>query len=114
MEKLPETIKLTEWKPDERVRRLPENLTGLPKIIKDVVVAVEKQYKELAGRINWLLRQLSSGNIYPLADDTYYVGKNDDDSPLAWKGIILKDTTNGKYYRIEIINGVVTATDLTD
>jgi len=26
----------------------------------------------------------------------------------------LKDTTDGKYYRIEVINGVVTATDLTD
>ena len=54
------------------------------------------------------------GNIYPHTDDTYYLGKNDDDTPFAWKGVILKDTTNGKYYRIEIINGSVTATDLTD
>lgn len=54
------------------------------------------------------------GNIYPGTDDSYYLGKNDDDTPFSWKGIILKDTTNGKYYRIEIINGVVTATDLTD
>ena len=53
-------------------------------------------------------------NIYPITDDTYYLGKNDDDSPFAWKGLILKDTTDGKYYRIECINGVVTATDLTD
>jgi hypothetical protein len=55
-----------------------------------------------------------AGNLYPGADDTYYLGKNDDDSPLAWKAVILKDTTNGKYYRVEVISGVVTATDLTD
>jgi len=54
------------------------------------------------------------GNIQPVDDDTYYLGRNDDDSPKAYKGVILKDTTNGKYYRIEVINGVVTATDLTD
>ena len=29
-------------------------------------------------------------------------------------GYQLADTTDGKYYRIEVINGVVTATDLTD
>ena len=54
------------------------------------------------------------GNIYPHTDNTYYLGKNDDDAPFAWKGVILKDTTDGKYYRVEVINGVVTATDLTD
>jgi hypothetical protein len=53
-------------------------------------------------------------NIYPTADNAFYLGKNDDDTPFAWKGVILKDTTNGKYYRIEVISGVVTATDLTD
>lgn len=58
--------------------------------------------------------ELTSGNIYPITDNTYYVGKNDDDTPLAWKGVILKDTTDGKYYRIEVISGTVTATDLTD
>lgn len=57
---------------------------------------------------------IGTGDLWPLADDTYYLGKNDDDTPFAWKGVILKDTTNGKYYRIEVINGVVTATDLTD
>jgi hypothetical protein len=56
----------------------------------------------------------SHGSLFPSADNTYYLGKNDDDSPLAWKGLILKDTTNGRYYRIEVVNGVVTATDLTD
>jgi len=53
-------------------------------------------------------------DIYPGTDDTYYLGKNDDDTPFAWKGVILKDTSNNKYYRIEVINGVITATDLTD
>ena len=55
-----------------------------------------------------------TGSFYPATDDTYYLGKNDDDTPFAWKGVILKDTTNGKYYRVEVISGVVTATDLTD
>jgi len=55
-----------------------------------------------------------NGNIWPETDNANYLGKNDDDAPKAWKGVILKDTTNGKYYRIEIINGTVTATDLTD
>lgn len=57
---------------------------------------------------------LGTENIYPATDNTHYIGKNDDDTPLAFKGIILKDTTNGKYYRIEIINGTITPTDLTD
>lgn len=61
--------------------------------------------------INSLLR---TRDVQPLADNTYYLGKNDDDSPLAYKGVILRDTTNGKYYRIEVISGTITATDLTD
>ena len=60
------------------------------------------------------VRALTAGDIWPLLDNTYYLGKNDDDTPFAWKGLILKDTTDGKYYRIECVNGVVTATDLTD
>lgn len=57
---------------------------------------------------------INSGSIQPITDDTYYLGKNDDDTAKAYKGLILKDTTNGKYYRIEIISGSITATDLTD
>lgn len=53
-------------------------------------------------------------DLQPETDNTYYLGKNDDDTPKAWKGVVLKDTTNGKYYRVEVINGTVTATDLTD
>ncbi len=54
-----------------------------------------------------------AGDLLPAVDNTYYLGHNDD-SPAAWKGLILKDTRNGKYYRIEVVNGVVTATDLMD
>lgn len=57
---------------------------------------------------------INNGSIYPNTDDTYYLGKNDDDSPAAWKGVIVKDQGNGKYYRIEMVSGVLTATDLTD
>jgi hypothetical protein len=53
-------------------------------------------------------------NIYPSKDNTYYLGKNDDDAPFAWKGIILKDQTNGKYYRLELNSGALSIVDLTD
>lgn len=55
-----------------------------------------------------------TGDVRPATDNTYYLGKNDDDSPQAWKGVILKDQTDGKYYRIELNNGAVTIVDLTD
>lgn len=55
-----------------------------------------------------------AGDIYPTTDNTYYVGRFDDDSPKAWRGIILKDTSNGKYYLIRMTGGSVTAVDLTD
>jgi hypothetical protein len=55
------------------------------------------------------------GNIYPGTDDTYYLGKNDDDTPFAWKGIILKDQAGtGKYYRLEVSGDALQITDLTD
>jgi hypothetical protein len=54
------------------------------------------------------------GNVYPIADDTYYLGKPDDDTPFAFKGLVLKDTTNGKYYNIVVTNGAIVVTDLTD
>jgi hypothetical protein len=56
----------------------------------------------------------TTGGVEPTTDDTYYVGKNDDDSPKAFKGIILKDQTDGKYYRIELNSGAITVVDLTD
>jgi hypothetical protein len=51
-------------------------------------------------------------NFYPVKDNTYYLGENSATTPHAWKGLILKDTTNSHYYRIEIISGTITATDL--
>ena len=69
---------------------------------------------KLKGRSDAETYLRTSGDLYPDTDNSYYLGKNNDDTPLAWKGVILKDTTNGTYYRIEIINGVITATSLTD
>jgi len=56
----------------------------------------------------------ATANVYPGTDNTYYLGKNDDDSPQAWKGVILKDQTTGTYYRLQIDNGAVNLIDLTD
>jgi len=53
-------------------------------------------------------------DIYPGTDNAYYLGKNDDDSPKAWKGLILKDTSDGKYYRVQCTNGALSVIDLTD
>jgi hypothetical protein len=47
-------------------------------------------------------------DLIPEADDTCCVGENS--SPFkAFKGLVLKDTNNGKHYRIQITNGVVEA-----
>lgn len=51
--------------------------------------------------------QVTSGGIEPYADDTYYVGRNSSSSPKAFKGLILKDTSNGNYYRLQVTAGVV-------
>lgn len=53
-------------------------------------------------------------DVHPITNDTYYLGKNDDDSPLAWKGVILRDQTTGTYYRLQIDSGAVSIIDLTD
>lgn len=55
-----------------------------------------------------------TGNVEPTTDDTYYLGRNDDDSPKAWKGVIMKDTVTGTYYRLQVTSGVVTLVDLSD
>lgn len=57
---------------------------------------------------------LNTKSIYPSADDTYYLGKNDDDTPFAWKGVILRDQSTGTYYRVEISGGSLQVVDLTD
>jgi hypothetical protein len=54
-------------------------------------------------------------SVYPVTDNTYYLGKNDDDTPKAWKGLILKDQAGtGKYYRLEVYNDALRIVDLTD
>jgi hypothetical protein len=53
--------------------------------------------------------------LYPYTDNTYYLGRNDDDAPRAWKGLILKDQAGtGKYYRLEVYNDAIRIVDLTD
>jgi hypothetical protein len=47
-------------------------------------------------------------DLIPNADDTYALGL----FGIAWDRLVVMDTTNGRPYKIETINGVVTATDL--
>ena len=67
---------------------------------------------------NWIQIAEDTGDsmstILPYTHDTYYLGKNDDDTPFAWKGVILKDAMGSTVYRVEVIDGAVAATDLTD
>lgn len=54
-------------------------------------------------------------DVHPVTDNTYYLGKNDDDTPKAYKGIILKDQAGtGKYYRLEVYNDALRIVDLAD
>jgi hypothetical protein len=58
-------------------------------------------------------KTITSCNIEPIANDTYYIGKNSTTSDQkAYKGVILKDTANTKSYRLEITNGAVVATEI--
>lgn len=66
-----------------------------------------------AGGANTIASIATTG-FNPGSDDTFYIGKNDDDTPLAWKGVILKDQTTGTYYRLQIDEGAVNLIDLTD
>jgi hypothetical protein len=62
----------------------------------------------------WLAAHVSvSGDVRPKTDNTNYLGKNSISTPLAWKAIIVKDTANGNYYRLEVTNGVPVATQIT-
>ena len=57
---------------------------------------------------------MTVGNIKqnPTTNDTYYLGKNSISTPLAYKGLVLKDITNGNYYRVEMDNGNLVATQI--
>ena len=53
----------------------------------------------------------NAASLIPAIDDTYYLGEIA--SPFkAYKALVLKDTTDGKHYKIEVISGTVTATAL--
>lgn len=54
--------------------------------------------------------QTNTQNVEPITDDTYYLGENSSTTPHAYKGLILKDQSNGNYYRIEMVAGVLTTT----
>lgn len=80
MEKLTETIKLKEFRPEGK---LPHLLADLPKNSKDMVQDIEKFYFDLATRVNWLIDRAKGfyGEIYVegidfdialAAEDTYY------------------------------------------
>ena len=50
-------------------------------------------------------------DLVPASDDTYYLGENS--SPFkAFKGLVLKDTSDGKHYRIQVANGSLQAVAL--
>lgn len=58
---------------------------------------------------------VTSTGFEPATDNTFYLGRNDDDSPKAWKGLIMKDQGGtGKYYRLEVFDNALRIVDLTD
>lgn len=48
----------------------------------------------------------------PVADDTFYLGRNSNSAPRSWKGLVMRDQVTGTRYRIEILSGIITATAL--
>lgn len=59
-----------------------------------------------------IARVVYNSGIEPAVDNTYYLGKNSSTSPKAWKGVILKDTASGTYYRVQITSGALTIVSL--
>lgn len=54
---------------------------------------------------------LFTGDLVPATDDAEYIGEIG--TPFkAIKGLVIKDTTDGKHYKITVVNGVLTATAL--
>lgn len=89
----------------------PEDIidSRLKKTIKDLLDSVSFNYKNTYDDLQTLntLLQNIDGNILPKTDDTYYIGGAT--SPFkAFKALILKDTTNGKHYKITSVNGALT------
>lgn len=91
----------------------PIDQAGNTEDLKDVLIALGFIAGGGATPLDLDGGQLTSGNAYPGTDDTYYLGKNSISSPLAWKGLVLKDTTDGNYYLITSVSGAVTITQIT-
>lgn len=54
---------------------------------------------------------LFTGDLVPATDDTEWIGEIE--SPFkSIKGLVIKDTTDGKHYKVEVVSGVLTATAL--
>jgi hypothetical protein len=94
IQKLQQTIKLDEWRPPKELT-LPEYLEDLPKNSRDHVIANEKNYADIATRINWLIDRAAGYfasihqhgeevDIALAAQDTFYQ--------------ITGFTTNGSYH----------------
>ena len=55
---------------------------------------------------------LLAGNLIPLADDTYYVGKHSGATSIGYKGLILKDSNDGHLWKFISVDGSVVGTQL--
>ncbi len=70
MEKLAQTIKYSEWRPDREVK-LPEFIKDLPKNSKDLVKALEGRDRSIVERINYLLESPHIKGLTVGGDDDY-------------------------------------------
>lgn len=82
---------------------------AVQKLMTEIDINHKKIYEDLQTLA--ILLQNVDGNLLPDTDDTYYLGEVT--SPFkAFKALILKDTTDGKHYKITSVNGVLTITAL--
>ena len=106
---------------DPVINTMP-NAYGGAVLTTSVSSSTELEFKPYSSQVQLLTawgstltgNQRVAGDVLPGTHDTHYIGKNDDDTPFAWKGVILKDTMGSTVYRVEVIDGAVSATDLTD
>jgi hypothetical protein len=52
--------------------------------------------------------------ILPISENTYYLGNPSDAAPICWKGIMLHDQTNGKHWKLTMVGGVLTTTEVLE
>jgi len=69
------------------------------------------KFRDSSG-VKTLVKAEATPDLIPAADDTYWLGEIGG-SYKAYKGVILKDTADGKHYKVVCTNGslVVTALD---